>query len=65
LSNEGISKEYSKTITELLLGAGLSYQLTKELAAIIDYTNYSNGKVANHLPDFKLDQVSLGLKYYF
>ena len=65
LSSEGTSKEYSKTITELLLGAGFSYQFTRELAAIIDYTYYGKGKVANNSAEFKLDQVSFGLKYNF
>lgn len=65
LSKEGSSIEFSKTITELLVGVGLSYQLTKELTAIIDYTYYGNGKVADDLPNFTLDQVSLGLKYNF
>ena len=65
LSSEGTSKEYSKTITELLLGAGFSYQFTRELAAIIDYTYYGKGKVANNSAEFKIDQVSVGLKYYF
>ena len=65
LSSEGTSKEYSKTITELLLGAGLSYQFTKEFAATLDYTHYGKGKVANNSAEFKLDQVSFGLKYNF
>ena len=65
LSSEGTSKEYSKTITELLIGAGFSYQFTRELAAIIDYTYYGKGKVANNSAEFKLDQVSFGLKYNF
>jgi OmpA-OmpF porin, OOP family len=65
LSSEGTSKEYSKTITELLLGAGFSYQFTRELAAIIDYTYYGKGKVANNSAEFKIDQVSFGLKYNF
>lgn len=65
LSSEGSSTEYSKTITELLLGAGFSYQFTKELAATIDYTYYGKGKVANNSAEFKLDQVSFGLKYNF
>jgi OOP family OmpA-OmpF porin len=65
LSSEGISKEFSKTTQELLLGAGLSYQFTKEFAATLDYTHYGKGKVANNSAEFKLDQVSVGLKYYF
>jgi len=65
LSSEGTSKEYSKTITELLLGAGFSYQFTKELAATIDYTYYGKGKVTNNSAEFKLDQVNFGLKYNF
>jgi OOP family OmpA-OmpF porin len=65
LSSEGISKEFSETITELLLGAGISYQFSKEFAATIDYTHYGTGKVDNGNASFKLDQVSLGLKYYF
>ena len=65
LSSEGTSKEYSKTITELLIGAGFSYQFTRELAAIIDYTYYGKGKVANNSAEFKIDQVSFGLKYNF
>jgi OOP family OmpA-OmpF porin len=65
LSSEGISKEFSKTLQELLLGAGLSYQFTRELAAIIDYTYYGKGKVTNNSAEFKLDQVSFGLKYNF
>jgi OOP family OmpA-OmpF porin len=43
LSSEGTSKEYGKTITELLLGAGFSYQFSKKLAATIDYTHYGKG----------------------
>ena len=65
LSSDGTSIEYSKTITELLLGAGFSYQFTKELAATIDYTYYGKGKVANNSADFKLDQISCGIKYNF
>jgi OmpA-OmpF porin, OOP family len=65
LSSDGTSIEYSKTITELLLGAGFSYQFTKELAATLDYTHYGKGKVANNSADFKLDQISFGIKYNF
>ena len=65
LSSEGTSIEYSKTITELLLGAGFSYQFTEELAATIDYTHYGKGKVANNSAEFKLDQINFGLKYNF
>ena len=65
LSSEGTSIEYNKAITELLLGAGFSYQFTRELAATIDYTYYGKGKVANNSAEFKLDQVSFGLKYNF
>ena len=65
LSFEGISQEYSKTLTELLLGAGLSYQFTKQLAATLDYTHYGIAKTADNAAEFKLDQVSLGLKYNF
>ncbi len=64
-SIDGTSIESSKTNTALLLGAGLNYQFTKEIAAIIDYTYYGKGKVDNEGSDFKLDQVSLGLKYNF
>lgn len=59
------SVSLSKTNTALLLGAGLSYQITKELAAFIDYTHYGSGKVDDRATEFKLDQVSLGLKYNF
>jgi OOP family OmpA-OmpF porin len=59
------STELSKTNTALLLGAGLSYQFTKEIAAIIDYTYYGKAKVNNEGSGFKLDQVSLGIKYNF
>ncbi len=55
----------SKTNTALLLGAGLSYQFTKELTATVDYTNYGKGKLGDNNVEFKLDQVSLGLKYNF
>ncbi len=65
LSSEGTSMEYSKTITELPLGAGISYHFSKKLAATIDYTYYGIGKVANNSAEFKIDQVSVGLKYYF
>ena len=65
LSSEGTSIEYSKPITELLLGAGFSYQFTEELAATIDYTHYGKGKVANNSAEFKLDQINFGLKYNF
>lgn len=67
LSSEGISIEYNKAITELLLGAGFSYQFSKKLAATIDYTHYGKGKVTieDEAFTFKIDQVSVGLKYYF
>jgi OOP family OmpA-OmpF porin len=65
LSSEGISIEYNKAITELLLGAGFSYQFTKQLAVTIDYTHYGKGKVANNSAEFKLDQINFGLKYNF
>ena len=65
LSSEGTSIEYNKAITELLLGAGFSYQFTEELAATIDYTFYGKGKVANNSAEFKLDQINFGLKYNF
>ena len=57
----------SKTNTALLFGAGLNYQFTKELAATLDYTHYGKGKITfgDETGDFKLDQVSVGLKYYF
>ena len=64
---DGTPYSSSKTNTALLLGAGLNYQLTKELAATLDYTYYGKGKVAveSETGDFKIDQVSVGLKYYF
>ena len=65
LSSEGTSIEYNKAITELLLGAGFSYQFTRELAATIDYTYYGKGKVTNNSAEFKLDQISFGIKYNF
>lgn len=65
LSFEGTSKEFSKTLQELLLGAGLSFQFTKQLAATLDYTHYGTAKTADNAAEFKLDQVSLGLKYNF
>jgi OOP family OmpA-OmpF porin len=67
LSVVGLPLEFSKTNTALLLGAGLNYQFTKEIAATIDYTHYGKGKVAveSETGDFKIDQVSVGLKYYF
>ncbi len=61
----GTTIKLSKTNSSLLLGAGLSYQFTKELAATLDYTYYGTGKVHENATDFKLDQVSLGLKYNF
>ena len=66
-SIDGTPYRSSKTNTALLLGAGLSYQFTKELAATLDYTYYGKGKVAfgSETGDFKIDQVSAGLKYYF
>ena len=65
-ASDGISSlELSKTNSSLLLGAGLSYQFTKELAATLDYTYYGTGKVHDNATDFKLDQFSLGLKYNF
>jgi OOP family OmpA-OmpF porin len=64
-SADGTPYSSSKTNTALLLGAGLSYQFTKEIAAIIDYTYYGKGKTVNEGTEFKLDQVSLGLKYNF
>ncbi len=65
LSSQGSSTEYNKAIAELLLGAGFSYQFTKQLAATIDYTHFGKGKVANNSAEFKLDQVSFGVKYNF
>ena len=65
VSIDGTPYSSSETNPSLLLGAGLSYQFTKEIAATLDYTYYGTGKVANNAPDFKLDQVSLGLKYNF
>jgi len=64
---DGTPYSSSKTNTALLLGAGLNYQLTKELAATLDYTYYGKGKIAfgGETGDFKLDQLSAGLKYYF
>ncbi len=64
---DGTPYSSSKTNTALLLGAGLNYQFTKELAATLDYTYYGKGKIAfgGETGDFKLDQVSAGLKYYF
>lgn len=61
----GTTIKLSKTNSSLLLGAGLSYQFTKELAATLDYTYYGTGKVHENATDFKLDQISLGLKYNF
>ena len=67
LSVVGLPLEFSKTNTALLLGAGLNYQFTKEFAATLDYTYYGKGKVeaGGETGDFKIDQVSVGLKYYF
>jgi opacity protein-like surface antigen len=67
ISVVGLPLESSKTNTALLLGVGLNYQFTKELAATLDYTHYGKGKVTieNETKDFKIDQVSVGLKYYF
>ena len=67
LSVVGLPLEFSKTNTALLFGAGLNYQFTKELAATLDYTHYGKGKVTieNETTNFKIDQVSVGLKYYF
>ena len=67
LSVVGLPLEFSKTNTALLLGAGLNYQFTKELAATLDYTYYGKGKVTiqDEALNFKIDQVSVGLKYYF
>ena len=67
LSVVGLPLEFSKTNTALLLGAGLNYQFTKELAATLDYTYYGKRKVTiqDEALNFKIDQVSVGLKYYF
>ena len=67
LSVVGLPLEASKTNTALLLGTGLNYQFTKELAATLDYTYYGKGKVTveGETGDFKIDQFSVGLKYYF
>ena len=64
---DGTPYSSSKTNTALLLGAGLNYQFTKELAATLDYTYYGKGKVTveGETGDFKIDQFSVGLKYYF
>lgn len=67
VSTIGLPLEFSKTNTALLFGAGLNYQFTKELAATLDYTHYGKGKVTaeDETFTFKIDQVSVGLKYYF
>jgi OOP family OmpA-OmpF porin len=51
----------SKTKTQALIGAGLSYQFTKELAGLVDYTYY--GKAIDS--DEKLSLLSVGLRYNF
>lgn len=51
----------SKTKAQALIGAGLSYQFTKEIAGLVDYTYY--GKVSDG--DFKLSLLSVGLRYNF
>ena len=56
-----VSDSASKTKVQGLIGAGLSYQFTKEIAGLVDYTYY--GKVADS--DFKLSLLSVGLRYNF
>lgn len=51
----------SKTKAQALIGAGLAYQFTKEIAGLVDYTYY--GKVSDG--DFKLSLLSVGLRYNF
>jgi len=51
----------TKTKAQALIGAGLSYQFTKEIAGLVDYTYY--GKVSDS--DFKLSLLSVGLRYNF
>lgn len=51
----------TKTKTQALIGAGLSYQFTKEIAGLVDYTYY--GKVSD--ADFNLSLLSVGLRYNF
>jgi OOP family OmpA-OmpF porin len=46
---------------QALIGAGLSYQFTKEITGLVDYTYY--GKVSE--ADFKLSLLSVGLRYNF
>ncbi len=55
-----VSKD-DNTKVQGLIGAGLSYQFTKELAAQIDYTYF--GKVSDGA--MKLSLVSVGLRYGF
>lgn len=55
------STSESKTKTQALIGAGLSYQFTKEIAGLVDYTYY--GKVTDN--NFKLSLLSVGLRYNF
>lgn len=58
---EGDGDSTSDTKTKPLIGAGLSYQFTKEIAGLIDYTYF--GKVSD--ADFKLSLLSAGLRYNF
>ena len=50
-----------KTKSQVLFGAGLSYQFTKEIAGLVDYTYY--GKITD--ADIKLSLLTVGLRYNF
>lgn len=50
-----------KTKSQALIGAGLSYQFTKEIAGLVDYTYY--GKITDG--NIKLSLLTVGLRYNF
>ena len=61
IGSSTFSDSESKTKAQALIGAGLSYQFTKEIAGLVDYTYY--GKVTDS--DIKLSLLSVGLRYNF
>ncbi len=61
IGTETFTDSESQTKVRALIGAGLAYQFTKEIAGLVDYTYY--GKVSDG--DFKVSLLSVGLRYNF
>lgn len=60
-SSASVSITDSKVKPTILFGAGLSYQFTKELAGLIEYSHY--GRVSDD--SFNLSLATLGLRYSY